>query len=197
MTPVTDVNPEIRYPTSDSQGGFILSAKLVDKNSLCLVLGKSDKRVLKDAEDLALALKKLRFEGRQHLAKNVARTYSALVILKERLFSHIQEEEDILFPFFLRMLPRLEPVQYLLFAEHKEFRDKVKDVSAQLKRLGSDKQASSNGELIHKIYSEGIYLTCLVISHMKVESHQLYETIESGLKAGEKRKLLNLITLNA
>ncbi len=195
VTPVTDASPLDGVSSLSSHGGFVLNAQLVDKNSLSLVLEKSDKRILKDAEDLARALKKLRFEGRQHLAKNAARTYSALVILKERLFSHIQEEEDILFPFFLRTLPRLEPVQYLLFAEHKEFRDKVKDVLTQLKRLGSDRQAAANGALIHRTYSEGIYLTCLVVSHMKVKSHRLYKTIENELKADEKRKLLNLLTL--
>ncbi len=170
-----------------------LNSKKDKKSKLRLLLEKDDERILADTEDLKEVLNKLRFEGRQHHKKNITRAFSALTILKQRLFTHMEEEEDELFPFLWKRLPRLEPVRHLFLSEHLEFRNKIKGLFKLLRQFKINGDVVVNGALIHEIYCQGMYLACFVISHIQVENNKLYEAIDNELKADEKQKLLNLL----
>ncbi len=167
------------------------------KNMLRHLLEKEEKDILKDADYLKQALSKLRFEGRQHHKKNLSKTSSALVILKERLFNHMEEEENSLFPFLVTRLPRLESARHLFLSEHREFREKIKKIGMLLKRLKSSNENNLVGVSIQEVYSEGMYLTCLILSHVKIEGRQLYKAVENDLSVDEKKKLTNLLILNS
>ena len=168
-----------------------------NKNRLRYLLEKEEEDVLKDAEHLKQALCKLRFEGRQHHKKNLSKASSALVILKERLFSHMEDEENHLFPFLVTRLPRFESARHLFLSEHREFREKIKNVGMLLKRLKLGGKESRTGTLIQEVYAEGMYLTCLILSHVKIEGRRLYQAIKNELTEVEKKRLTNLLILNS
>jgi hypothetical protein len=175
---------------TENRGEIAVRTKSRKRNELRHLLEKDENDVLNDSEKLKQVLCKLRFEGRQHFKKNLSKANSILVILRERLFNHIQDEERYLFPFLITRLPKLESAKHLFLAEHREFKDKIKDLTALLKRLKPD-------DNIHEAYSEGMYLVCLILSHVKVEGKQLYKAIENELTDDEKGKLKNLLILNS
>ena len=151
--------------------------------------------MLADVDDLKRALTRLRFEGRQHFKKNFLKVSSILRILKERLLSHVEEEEESLFPFLLRRLPKLEPVMHLFLSEHREFKEYIKRMAALLRKLRVKKSNIARGILVYDIHSQGTYLFCLVTSHIKMESRKLYDVLENELNTDEKNKLMNIFAL--
>ncbi|MBI2095992.1 MAG: hemerythrin domain-containing protein [Candidatus Omnitrophica bacterium] len=61
-------------------------------------------------------LRKLRYEGKQNLGRNLDEAGQMLKFFKGHLAEHMREEEKIIFPFLETYIPRLQPMVYLLLS---------------------------------------------------------------------------------
>ena len=136
-------------------------------------------------------LRKLRYEGKPALGKNIAKTIELVDHFKRELHGHMRDEEKILFPFLKTHIPRLEPMVYLLLSEHEDFRNSLKCLKASLSEFKSRESVKPGA--IDKICEQGTYLICFLRSHMWVESHRLYKPADKEVHLSEKWKLTRLI----
>lgn len=164
-------------------------------NRLSSFFEQEDTKILKNVADFKHNLDYLRYEGSRHRSQNAARTWTALRLLKKRLTKHIAEEENVLFPFVWKRLPRLKMSQYLFLSEHMEFRNKIDALEHYFKRLEAQRSGRGKEIIVHEIYSQGVYLACLVISHLRIENAYLYKNIQKELKAVEQKELKRILRL--
>lgn len=162
-------------------------------------MGKKPSRIVevleKDSEFVSLklnrfyeVLRKLRYEGKQNLGRNLDEAGQMLKFFKEHLEEHMREEEKIIFPFLETHIPRLQPMVYLLLSEHEDFRNNLRSLGvflAQLKKRKGDPAAT-----LDKVSELGTYLICLLRSHMWVETRTLYRAADKELREPEKKKLV-------
>ena len=136
-------------------------------------------------------LKKIRYEGRPSQPRNVAEIRGLVKYFREELGDHMKQEERVLFPFLRSYIPRLEPMVYLLLSEHEDFRHHLEFLRKVLGKSGKD--GFMGPRVIDQISEQGTYLTCLLRSHLWVESHSLYRAADKELRPGEKKKLMSQI----
>ena len=135
-------------------------------------------------------LRKLRYEGKLNVGKNLAEVNTLVSYFKQELDGHMRGEEKILFPFLQTHIPRLEPMVYLLLSEHEDFRHSLENLKTALQNC---KHQAADPILIDKICEQGTYLICLLRSHMWVESHSLYKAADKELHVREKQELIKHI----
>ncbi len=155
------------------------------------LLEKDHKKTFQNLDLFYEVLRKLRFEGKQNLGKNLKEIRRLVVYFKRELNGHMKKEERTLFPFLQTHIPRLESMVYLLLSEHEDFRNSLGNLKVALD--GFKSRAAVKPGLIDKICEQGTYLICLLRSHMWVESHSLYKAADKELRLSERRKLIKQI----
>lgn len=156
--------------------------------SIYALLEKDHKVTFLKIGSLYEALNRLRYEGKINFGRNIAEVGSLVSYFKKELAVHMREEEKVLFPFIRKHIPRLEPVVYLLLSEHQDFREGIRSMEKCL-RSYRKKHALTPGRL-GTLCDRGTYLTCLLRSHMWVESSSLYKAADNELSPLEKSKLI-------
>jgi hemerythrin-like domain-containing protein len=169
----------------------ILKLKKKPRKTIFGILEKDHKTTFQKLNQFYEVLRKLRYEGKLTLGKNIAEAIELVGYFKRELDGHMCEEEKILFPFLKTHIPRLEPMIYLILSEHEDFRNSLKSLKASLSEFKRHKSVKPG--TIDKICEQGTYLICLLRSHMWVESHSLYRAADKELRLSEKRKLIRLI----
>lgn len=127
--------------------------------------------------------------------RNMSEIASHVAYFKKELTGHMREEEKVLFPFLRKHIPRLEPVVYLLLSEHQDFREGLR--SMQLCLRSYRRKMSLGPSLRDALCDRGTYLTCLLRSHMWVESSSLYKAADTELQPEERAELLGRIRRGA
>lgn len=176
---------------SAHEEGTSLKLKTAPINTVYGLLEREHKTTFHKLNQLYEVLRKLRYEGKLKLGKNIAEINEIVDYFKQELDGHMRDEEKILFPFLQKHIPRLEPMIYLLLSEHEDFRNSIGNLKAALYRARAG--ASVKPNLIDEIGSQGTYLICLLRSHMWAESHSLYKVADKELRLSEKRKLIKQI----
>ena len=128
-------------------------------------------------------------EGRAQFGKNIRRLDNAIQRLQTRLDTVIGYEEKCLFPFINVHIPRFQPLIYLLLSEHEDFGKRLKSLARSLAAFKKEKGAARQLKSLRKIKAEGMYLVCLMRSHLWAEAKKMYEAVNRELRAGEKEKL--------
>lgn len=152
------------------------------------ILEKEHKTTLDRIDEFYDALKRLRYEGKLNLGRNLAEVRGLATYFRKELDGHMREEERVLFPFLRTHIPRLEPLVALLLSEHDDFRGSLEGLEAALEDFKRHEFMKSS--LIEKICEHGTYLICLLRSHMWVESHNLYKAADRELRPDEKKSLI-------
>jgi len=168
-----------------------LELKKKHRKTIFGILEKDHKTTLQKLNRFYEVLRKLRYEGKLALGKNLSEVNVFVSYFKRELDGHMHDEEKILFPFLQTHIPRLEPMIYLLLSEHDDFRNSLKSLRASLSEFKRYK--SIKPDTIDKICEQGTYLICLLRSHMWVESHSLYRAADKELRLSEKQKLIRQI----
>jgi hemerythrin-like domain-containing protein len=168
-----------------------MKLKTIPPKTIYGLLEKGHKTTFEKLDQFYEVLRKLRYEGKMNVGKNIAEINELIDYFKQELDGHMRDEEKILFPFLQAHIPRLEPMVYLLLSEHEDFRNSLNNLKTNLNEL--KKHVLFKSDLVDKICDQGNYLICLLRSHMWVESHSLYKAADKELHASERQKLIKLI----
>ena len=128
-------------------------------------------------------------EGRAHFGKNIKRLEDAIRLLQVHLNFVGAYEEKCLFPFINIHIPRFVPLITLLRSEHEDFRRRLKGLGRSLAVFTKEKEASRQLRSVQKIREEGMYLICLMRSHLWAETREMFNVLNRELRAEEKEKL--------
>ncbi|HTL71601.1 MAG TPA: hypothetical protein VL404_09960 [Candidatus Eisenbacteria bacterium] len=157
---------------------------------ICRESRRSQALVQEDSKAFMAAVQKIRFERRYYLRRNAADARSRLRLLSRSFSDHVAREEKEIFPRVRRMTPALLPLQNLLSLEHREFADRAAALDRGLAAL-EKKTPADPAAPARKIYSDGIYLVCLVRSHFAVEGDGFYRMLRERLSSESRPALLS------
>ena len=160
-----------------------------DSGHLIQTFEKNHASLATEIDALHFILHMFCHEGRAQFGKNIKRMDDAVRSLQIRLNFVSAYEEKCLFPFINVHIPRFEPLVTLLRSEHADFRRLLKGLSSSLAAFKREKEASRQLKSIQKIREEGMYLICLMRSHLWAETRKMYEALNRELRAEEKEKL--------
>ena len=149
--------------------------------------------VLSQIDQLTSALQGLHYEGKASLGKNIKEVEKALVFFHKELLPHIVLDEEIIFPFLEKHIPKLQPMLSFLKAEHSEFAESLHSFEKIFRRLQEEPGEQKSRAIIEQLREKGIYLNCLIRNHIHTESEGVYRAIDEDLKKEEKRQLLEAI----
>ena len=139
-------------------------------------------------------LRNLRYEGKASLGKNVREAGEAQRFFNDELTQHVQFEEEVVFPFLKTHVPRLEPMIWLLQAEHQDFRINLEFFKHRLEELMDGRKEKERTRILEKLQEAGFYLIYLLRTHMRAESQYLHQVVEKELKREEKQELIRKIS---
>ena len=180
MTHVTDLGAPPRY-----HGFTVGAAKNVN---VFQSFERDQKTISHKLSEFYDAIQKLRYEGKVQQGKNARALRNLLYFFQTDLLRHLREEEKVLFPFLRTHIPKLEPIIRVLLSEHDGCRATLKDLRRSYTKLTKG-QGKETGAL-HELYEQGIYFSCLVRSHLWVESQNLYLVADRELHLAEKKRLI-------
>ena len=153
---------------------------------------KDHRQSIRELNEFYEILRDLRYEGKMSAGKNLLRARQMTRHFRDELTDHMAQEERVLFPFLRKYIPRLEPMVYLLSSEHKDLRRTLADLKRSFSAVRKT-PAAKVGHLADHIYEQGMYLVCLLRSHMSVESRTLYQAADHELRSPERTRLLSLL----
>ena len=156
---------------------------------------QEDYNYLERLNHLQDILVNLRYEGKHHIGKNLKCVGGVLKFFNGELMEHVELEEQTVFPFIRKYIPRLEPFILLLSSQHEEFKRNLRRFEFWLNELKT--KAATNGldqsKLIEKVKEAGNYLVYLLQNHLEEETRILYEVTEETLRPEEKKELIQKI----
>ena len=152
-------------------------------------LKKKHDLFLSRLEELYDDLNNLCYEGKVSFGKNFEQVKRKVAFFKGQLFSHIQFDDEVVFSYLVKHVPRLEGMVSFLKVEHVEVKRELEEFEDVLRRADEEK---SNSELITMLRNKGLYFVCLLRSHMQSEYEGIYRVIESELRPKEIEELQNL-----
>ncbi len=156
------------------------------------VVRRKLKRPLGHAQALLGTLGRLRFEGRHQRGTNMRHSARALEALRASLSTQMAAEEERVFPFLRQTLPKFDPALRVLLSEHRQIREKLREVDRLLSRATTRRRRSLyDGS--DEVYAKGLYLGCLIRGHLRAESRCLYGAVARKLSLAERRRLVRLI----
>ncbi|MBI4971035.1 MAG: hemerythrin domain-containing protein [Candidatus Omnitrophica bacterium] len=157
------------------------------------LLEKSHDETFQRTDQFRDLLINLRYEGKLSLGKNLKQAEDVLKFFSQEHAGHMQFEEEILFPYLKSHVPKLEPVIYLLHAEHLDFKNNLKNFENLIGELSKERQESDRAVIFEKIRETGAYLIFLLRSHNQSESESVYKVIDRELHDDEKEELAEKI----
>lgn len=138
-------------------------------------------------------LKKLKYEGKRYRQSNIRTIERILSTLKETYLTHKQIDEEIIFPFLERHIPRLDPVLSLLTVECTEFYNIVSDCEALLKEFHKSEKQEAQMNALDRLSEKGIYAIVLIRNHIQMEIESVYKVIDKELSQSEKKQLIEAL----
>ena len=112
---------------------------------------------------------------------------------KKKFAEHVCLDGPIFFPFLEKHIPMLHTVLLYLKAERREFQEGFKIFEKILLELKKDNKNVLRHNIIERLKNKGIYLICLIRSHIQLEEQSVYESIQRELRKDEKSALVQKI----
>lgn len=160
-------------------------------DSIVDALGSSEAAILRRCRALNEAAQKLRYEGRHRFNVNARSAARALSLLERELRPHLRLEDEEVFPYVKKHMPRMEPILYYFQSEHDEFRRRLESLRYALDAFVSG--ATEGMDDLHETNVEILYLTSHVAAHVDNEEKNLFKVIDTEFHDHEKRALLDRI----
>jgi hemerythrin-like domain-containing protein len=154
---------------------------------------QSHLRGLKKFDFFHKVLTNFRYEGLASLGKNIKAAEEVLEFFREEIVEHLALEEEVIFPYLERHIPRLGLAIRHVRAEHKDFKKNLKQFEGLLSKIPRLKGYRPRAEVIGKIEWVGIHLLCYLKNHLKMENVSVYRAIGSELKEKEIKELARQI----
>ena len=151
------------------------------------------KAVFEKLDQLENALYSLQYEGKLFSSGHIKKAEEAVCFLKKKYAVHIRLDDRVIFPFLEKHIPGLRPVLLYLKAERREFQEGFKIFEKTLLELKKDNNSVIRHKIIERLKDKGIYLICLVRSHIQLEEQSVYNSILQELHKGEKNALMQKI----
>ena len=152
-------------------------------------LESEHKNTLETISTFQDVLTKLRYEGRANFDKNVKEIQQTIQFFNSELSPHISLEENIIFPFLQKHIPKLEPIIHMLQSEHADFHENLENFHLLMKNLLNADRDEEQLQVVEKIRQVGTYLVYLLSNHIRTEDRSIYNVMARELKAIEKREL--------
>lgn len=150
--------------------------------------------ILEKMDQFNEALRSIHFEGKLYTKRNLEVIRQVVKFLNTDLARHIREDEQAIFPFLEKRVPKLSPILSLLRADHSEFRDSLREFEEILNCLqGAAQTHDEFNEQLVRLREKGIYLICLMRNHLQAENEGAYHAIDQYLNEEEKRELAGRI----
>lgn len=163
--------------------------KRTDSKNIVELLEKGHRYTLDKTYQMDEILTNLRYEGKASFGKNLKQADALMHFFNKELTEHVKLEEEVVFPFLERHLPKLESVIHLLKAEHEDFRRNLRSFQFSFGELSREKRI----ERIEKIKELGTYLIYLLRNHIQAETESVYKVVDRELHSDEKRELAGKI----
>ncbi|MCR4336981.1 MAG: hypothetical protein NUV91_04160 [Candidatus Omnitrophica bacterium] len=154
------------------------------------VFGKEQKYVFKELDKLHEFLKKLKYEGKLFQRRNMRTVEKIIGDLKGSYSLHKEIDDQIIFPFLGRHIPRLSPFLLLLSGERNEFYNILGDCEGLLAKLKKNKTLKEQADILDQLSDKGIYAIVLIRNHIQTEMESVYSAIDKELHTVEKDQLI-------
>lgn len=165
------------------------------KNSSELVqcLEQSHQETLLKTNGFQEILLKLRYEGKPSVGKNLRDADQVLKFFHGEHSRHMNCEENVIFPFLIIHVPKLEAVIDVLRADHHDFKNKLQLFENLIGELAKDRTDSDRAAILEKIREVGTYMIYLLRSHNQFESVSIHKVMQTELHTDEIEELQNQI----
>lgn len=131
----------------------------------------------------------LRYEGKPRLGANIEAMTQVLQKMEFELLPFMRFEEEEIFPFVVRHVPKYETAVRVLEAEHSELKSRLNTFQTLFQ---SFKITSNILERNYdSLFDTGSYLVYLLRHHAQTKKH-LYRLIKNQLRPEEKKQLTRL-----
>ncbi len=165
------------------------------REQLFMHLFREEKKVvLKQLDQLEDAIYSLQFEGKMVFFSRIKTIESIMKSLKKKYKQHVDLDDRIIFPFLEGHIPRLSPILRYLKAERQEFEDVFAVFDKILLELIKKNEVLIRNDIIVRLKDKGVYLICLMRSHIQIEEKSLYDGIFRELHPDERSELVKKIT---
>ena len=154
------------------------------------VFGNEQKNVFKKLDQFHELLKKLKYEGKRFQPRNIRTAEGILHALKNSYAVHKKIDDDIIFPFLDRHIPRINPFLRLLTAERSEFFNILRDCEGLLQEFKNSRRPSTQSGILDRLSDKGIYAIVLIRNHIQMEMENVYKVIDEELRPVEKDRLV-------
>lgn len=151
---------------------------------------KEQQLVFKKLDQLQEFLKNLKYEGKLFQRKNTRAIERILGALKDSYAIHKKIDDEIIFPFLDRHLPRINPFLRLITAERSEFYNILGDCEGLLKKLKKSRSQSEQADVLDQLNEKGIYAIVLIRNHIQMEMESVYKAIDKELRPVERDQLV-------
>ena len=168
-------------------------SKEIPSKGLGKILEEGHDETLKETDRLHAVLTRLRYEGKPSLGKNLKEAREVQSFFEDEVVHHVRFEEEAVFPFLKTHVPRLEPMIWLLQAEHQDFRFNLETFKSRLEELEKTRKDKSRAQVLEALQETGTYLVYLLRNHLRAENEFLYQVIHRELKREEKNQLAHKI----
>ncbi len=160
-----------------------------DPEILLKLLEKNHATFAAETDDLRAILHLFFHEGRAHYGKNVRRLDQRIQSLEIHLNTLMAYEEEALFPFVGTHIPRFQPLIEHLLIEHRDFRKLLNRLTRSLAFFKNKKESARQLKSVQRIREDGMYLVCVMQSHIWTEAKKMYQALNQELRPIEKERL--------
>lgn len=165
-------------------------SRYVKGKSFANIFGNEQREVFKKLDKLYEFLQKLKFEGKLSQGRNIRVVEEIFGSLKDSYSLHKKADEDIIFPFVERHIPRLSPFLSLLTTERDEFYDIIKECEELIKKIKHVKGQTERMDVVDDLAEKGIYAVVLIRNHIQMEMESVYKVMDKELHTAEKGQLV-------
>ena len=171
--------------------GIVVTRRQEAAETKFLIHGHAE--IEKEVELLEKALFSLRYEGKNAWGRNLGQIHRAVEFFNEKLVKHMAMEEEVLFPFLERSVPKLESLISILRSEHEELRQHLNVLQSLFQKFSKRKRDAYALKSIEMLKEAGIYWIYLLKAHVHNENTSVYQAVSKELRDSERRALAKQI----
>ncbi|MCR4336988.1 MAG: hemerythrin domain-containing protein [Candidatus Omnitrophica bacterium] len=153
---------------------------LVDEERSC---------VLSNLQQLENALKGLQYEGKTSSFHHIRKIEEIVLFLRKKYQQHTNLDDEVVFPFLSKHIPRLYPTLQFLKMERQDFQGLFEPFDKILSQLKEKNRILLRNDFIEQLSNNGLYLICMLRSHIQIEEENVYKAIFQELHQDERNAL--------
>lgn len=158
---------------------------------------KEEKEIVFNKLDLLqTSIQNLQYEGKVSFQKNIRNIGDSVESLKKIFLKHTALDDEIIFPFARKHIPRLDAMISFLNAERNELKSQLETFEILFHHLVDKKGKLEHYKISEQLKDKGIYVVCIMRNHIQAEREGVYNVLDKELNILEKKKLYTLLKKN-